>query len=524
MTVTDLPGRRASLRETRKAHLPVEQVERQVGQLLWSAASLLPNKKIAYRYIQYDGLDILRMLDYVLVSHNNIQEGINVWARLLPLLDVPIEVKASRKGYSLLLEFSGCDTCPQWLFYLINAMHVRWLTIQDYPDWSFDPGVGKIIQPVSVQIKPALPISRQGSGVCLTLSNVLLHASYDYPVPAIQDLVVQFLDWLTPESFGKFGTVDAIKQQMVSLLPLIPSIEQLAEHLCISARTLQRRLKQQDYTYSRLSDEVRHAEALRLLATSASRLGDIAQQLGFSEASSFQRSFQRWQGVSPSQYRRQLRIEPMRLGDELPIQLYYAENRMREQKQILRRTARVWLLISNLGFEKEIKVRCLDMDGLYREYEAHFECFISPQQELWATSNLPVAEPLHFMTSMRVGGRYYVDDNSGAGYRLYHGDEILLGKRDFVHPQSNVNWHENSGWLLTGVIYSRRDLAGKLSIVLHDDGETAYAVQAVSHGGNNVSIWHFAISVVDEHAAYSIKFSAEEGSELLDGPYTATFF
>ncbi len=108
-----------------------------------------------------------------------------------------------------------------------------------------------------------------------------------------------------------------------------------------------------------------------------------------------------------------------------PIQLYYAENRMRDQKNILRRTARVWLLICNLGFEKEVRVRCLDMDGLYREYEAHFECFVSPQLELWSTANLPVAEPLHFMMSMRVGGRHYQDDNKGAGYRLYHQDEIF---------------------------------------------------------------------------------------------------
>jgi AraC-like DNA-binding protein len=522
MSSSALPGIRASTIEHHASVIQSENIERQVTQLLWSAASYLPNKKIAYKYAQYDALDMLRMLDYVLVAQNNLFEGINVWARLLPLLDVPVAVKATRDEHYLLLSFSGCETCPPWLYFVLCALHARLLAQVEYPCWYLDPGVGRISLPLPCQLKPGLPILRQQKGVCLTLPRDILLRNYIFPAPAISDVVVQFLDWLTPESFGKFGAVDAIKHQLGSLLPRVPSIGELAEHLCISARTLQRRLKQQAYSYSQLTDEVRHTEALRLLATSAKRLTDVAQDLGFSEASSFQRAFTRWQGCSPSQYRRQLRMEPNHQDSEPPIQLYYAENRMRDQKLILRRTARVWLLIGNLGFEKEVRVRCLDMDGLYREYEAHFECFVSPQLELWSTANLPVAEPLHFMMSMRVGGRHYMDDNQGAGYRLYHQDEVLMGRHSFVHPQSYLHYSSSNKWNLYGVIYTSLDEVGDLYIVDDVRGEEN-KVSPVARSGGRVKVWHFEIPVKDVGHRYSILL--KHGGLVIyeDGPFTATF-
>lgn len=501
-----------------------EFVEHLVAQLLLSAASHLPNKKIAYRHVQYDALDMVRMLDYVLVAHNSMMDGINVWARLLPLLDVPVEVKARRTDTSLTLLFQGCDTVPPWLFYLVQALHVRLLTLSLPPVWSWDPGSGKLDVPLPGKLKIAIPIVRDDQGVSLTLPRPLLLQRYVLPLPSIGELLVQFLDWLTPESFGKFGTVDAIKQQMVSLLPRIPTIEALADHLCISARTLQRRLRQQGYTYSQLSDEVRYAEAMRLLATTVARVSDIAHQLGFSEASSFQRSFRRWHSVSPSQYRAQLRVDPQHLGDELPLQLFYAENRMREQRLIVRRTARVWLLVSNLGFEKEVRVRCLDMDGLYREYDASFECFISPKLELWATANLPVAEPLHFMTSLRVAGRYYVDDNHGAGYRLDSEEQILLGQRELVHPQSHLQSVGEQRWLLCGSLYRPITHTTTLFILLKEDMHKKHPVHAVFSASKQVSIFHFSIQIVDPDVSYFIVEKNKNGDEnIIDGPFSATY-
>lgn len=76
----------------------------------------------------------------------------------------------------------------------------------------------------------------------------------------------------------------------------------VAEALDISPRHLQRQFKQRQLRFTQLVDELRAAQATRLLAADRS-LNDIALQLGFSDHSNFSRAFRRWYGVSPSTYR-----------------------------------------------------------------------------------------------------------------------------------------------------------------------------------------------------------------------------
>ena len=198
MSTPALPGICSPSLERHSLFIQSEAVERQVMQLLLSAASYLPNKKIAYKYAQYDAIDMLRMLDYVLVAQNNLLEGINIWARLLPLLDVPVAVKAARDEHYLVLSFSGCETCPPWLYFVLCALHARLLSQVEYPSWYLDPGTGKMNLPVPCQLKPGLPILRQQKGVCLTLPRDLLLRAYNLSSPSISDVIVQFLDWVNP--------------------------------------------------------------------------------------------------------------------------------------------------------------------------------------------------------------------------------------------------------------------------------------------------------------------------------------
>lgn len=84
------------------------------------------------------------------------------------------------------------------------------------------------------------------------------------------------------------------------------TLEQLAAQLDMSARTLQRKLKEAGVGYSQLLDSVRQELAERYLADAQLDLNDLAFLLGFSEQSAFQRAFKRWKGESPGAYRRRL--------------------------------------------------------------------------------------------------------------------------------------------------------------------------------------------------------------------------
>src|SRR5450432_2568036 len=75
----------------------------------------------------------------------------------------------------------------------------------------------------------------------------------------------------------------------------------LARHMGLTPRTLQRHLRAEGTTHQRLLDDTRRELALHHLADHMA-IGEIAFQLGFSEASAFHRAFKRWTGMTPQAY------------------------------------------------------------------------------------------------------------------------------------------------------------------------------------------------------------------------------
>jgi AraC-like DNA-binding protein len=78
----------------------------------------------------------------------------------------------------------------------------------------------------------------------------------------------------------------------------------VAKELNMSPRTLQRRLSEEETSFSAVVDDTRRELAIRLIGDRTMTLGEISYLLGFSEESSFSRSFRRWTGTSPSDYRK----------------------------------------------------------------------------------------------------------------------------------------------------------------------------------------------------------------------------
>jgi AraC-like DNA-binding protein len=81
-----------------------------------------------------------------------------------------------------------------------------------------------------------------------------------------------------------------------------PSVQELADALRVTERTLRRKLRAEGTSPRELLDEVRHERALALLEEGQRTLDEIAYVLGFSGASAFRRAFRRWTGVAPTEY------------------------------------------------------------------------------------------------------------------------------------------------------------------------------------------------------------------------------
>jgi len=84
----------------------------------------------------------------------------------------------------------------------------------------------------------------------------------------------------------------------------LPSLEEVARAMAIAPPTLSKRLREEGQTFQALKDHLRRDAAIELLQHADLTLIDIAEQLGFSEASTFHRAFKKWTGVAPGEYRR----------------------------------------------------------------------------------------------------------------------------------------------------------------------------------------------------------------------------
>ena len=103
------------------------------------------------------------------------------------------------------------------------------------------------------------------------------------------------------------STSAAIKSLVSIDLPNgMPSFTQIADHLHMSESSLRRRLQKETTSYQALKDEVRCEVAVDRLLNENAKVADLAEYLGFTEPSSFVRSFKGWTGQTPKAYKDRL--------------------------------------------------------------------------------------------------------------------------------------------------------------------------------------------------------------------------
>ncbi|WP_319024662.1 AraC family transcriptional regulator [Microbulbifer hainanensis] len=85
------------------------------------------------------------------------------------------------------------------------------------------------------------------------------------------------------------------------------SLDDVAERLFTSPQTLRRRLKDEGNSWQDIKDSVRRDMAVYQLKKQETAVAEIAERLGFSEPSAFNRAFKKWTGLAPGAYREKYR-------------------------------------------------------------------------------------------------------------------------------------------------------------------------------------------------------------------------
>ncbi|WP_243544218.1 AraC family transcriptional regulator [Pseudodesulfovibrio tunisiensis] len=99
-------------------------------------------------------------------------------------------------------------------------------------------------------------------------------------------------------------TSQRVKSALLEMLPRgQSSIEDAAEVLATSKRTLQRKLGSEGVSYQKLLSLTRKELAFHYLANSSLPASEISFLLGFQDTNSFARAFSSWTGITPKTYR-----------------------------------------------------------------------------------------------------------------------------------------------------------------------------------------------------------------------------
>lgn len=121
--------------------------------------------------------------------------------------------------------------------------------------------------------------------------------------PAAAKVCQRFCEQVLSEQPQGSELTDSIRAALVNRPGRFAKIDDIAAHLGMSLRTLNRRLASEGLTYQSIIDDVRKTLAVEYLERTTLSVEHICERVGFSDPSNFRKAFKKWTGRSPSDFR-----------------------------------------------------------------------------------------------------------------------------------------------------------------------------------------------------------------------------
>ncbi len=161
------------------------------------------------------------------------------------------------------------------------------------------------------------PVAFSCDGEALRFPREWLSGQNPYYDPLVWDVAKAKFAALEHELSGT-GPADPLRafiSDHLSATHRVPRLKQAAAHIGMSSRTIVRVLARQNTSFHKLVEAERKARALALIGDTSLSLAEVAEALGFSDMSSFGRSFRTWFGNTPGNLRK-LSLQKQGGGEE----------------------------------------------------------------------------------------------------------------------------------------------------------------------------------------------------------------
>ena len=135
------------------------------------------------------------------------------------------------------------------------------------------------------------------------------HAAMDFPDEALARVLEEHARMLSAQRTGETDESDDfvrdVRRAVTAALPEELNASAVASKLCVSVRTLQRKLDIAGTTFRDVCDDARRDLAQGYLTDPTVSIAEVAFLLGFSDQTTFHRAFRRWTGAAPGVWRTQ---------------------------------------------------------------------------------------------------------------------------------------------------------------------------------------------------------------------------
>jgi AraC-like DNA-binding protein len=263
-----------------------------------------PLKNLGMKVASETPIGAFQLLDYLIVTCENVGEGIQQLSRYLRLSEAPFSVEIHDADTPVRVVYVGIEDAFTAEFEVALAMlHLRREAEPglraEYASFRHTPDdVAEIEQTLEC------PVRTQAGWIGLAFSR----QAWQLPLRR-RDPVLHSILYRNAEQFAaRFPETDTVVAELRRLLISRithgdSDIEFIARSMASSVRSLQRRLAAAGTSYQEVLDSTRREAAGRHLANRALSISEVGYLLGYSEPASFHRAFRRWYGTTPQEFR-----------------------------------------------------------------------------------------------------------------------------------------------------------------------------------------------------------------------------
>jgi AraC-like DNA-binding protein len=136
--------------------------------------------------------------------------------------------------------------------------------------------------------------------------NILLQPIHRTPEQLKRYMTQIPLQWFRQQRFSDHQTERVMQLLEQSANPHLTTLEDIAEQLHMTSRTLRRKLTAEGSRFQQMKDDLRRDQAIYWLSQEGVSINEAGQNVGYTETASFIRAFKGWTGMSPGRYQRGL--------------------------------------------------------------------------------------------------------------------------------------------------------------------------------------------------------------------------